>query len=55
MSPTVGCRVSTSKAAGISLGLGYSMQKLKGESIGGSEYDFKENIGGFTVRLGFDF
>lgn len=54
MSPTVGCRFALGNKGGISIGLGYTMQKIE-------YYDYyygysgSENCGGFNIKVGFDF
>ena len=56
LTPTVGCRFAIGERAGISVGFGYTMQKIKYEY-----YDYpyyfteSENFGGFSIKLGFDF
>ncbi len=49
MCPSVGCRFAVSDMCGLSLSLGYTIQKF--ESYWGS----RENCGGFSIKVGLDF
>ncbi len=49
MCPSLGCRFAVSDMCGLSLSLGYTMQKL--ESYWGS----RVNCGGFSIKVGLDF
>ena len=48
MSPTVGCRFGFANNRALSLGIGYTMQKIPVLSN-------KDNRGGFSIKLGVEF
>ena len=52
MTPSVGCRFALGDRSGISVGLGYTMQKVEYDLWG---YSDSENCGGFSIKVGFDF
>lgn len=52
MTPSVGCRFAVGKQSGISVGLGYTMQKVEYDYY---SYSGSENCGGFSIKVGFDF
>lgn len=56
MTPSVGCRFALGEKNGISVSLGYTIQKIRYEYY---DYGYYEegsvNCGGFNVRVGFDF
>lgn len=52
MTPAVGCRLAVGHGNGVSLSLGYTMQRYKWELWGLSD---TENCGGFSIKVGFDF
>lgn len=52
MTPSVGCRFALGERSGISVGLGYTMQKIEYDLWG---YSGSENCGGFSIKVGFDF
>ena len=52
MTPSVGCRFAVGEKNGISVGIGYTMQKVEFDYWG---YSGSENCGGFNIRVGFDF
>ncbi len=49
MCPSVGCRFAVSDMCGLSLSLGYTMQKFDYGWFG------RKDCGGFTIKVGFDF
>lgn len=56
MTPTVGCRFAIGNKSGISVGLGYTMQKVNYDFYyAGYDYSGSENCGGFSIKVGFDF
>lgn len=62
MNPSVGCRIRLPRRGGISVSVGYTMQKLDGITYYYDYYyyDFyneesKENFGGVTLKLSVDF
>lgn len=56
MTPSVGCRFALGNRNGISVGLGYTMQKIDyAFSYGSYEFSGSENCGGFSIKVGFDF
>lgn len=52
LTPTVGCRFAIGNRAGFSVGLGYTMQKIEYDDY---YYSGSENVGGLSIKVGFDF
>ena len=53
----MGCRFGFSDNLALNFGIGYTMQKISVDWYGGYEYygSSKENIGGFSIKLGLEF
>lgn len=52
LAPSIGVRFATSNKVGINIGIGYEMQKAEVYDYYGSD---TATIGGFAIKLGFDF
>lgn len=52
MAPAVGCRFAVGGRFGLSASLGYTLQKAE---VGIHYYSSTETIGGFNIKVGFDF
>ncbi len=55
MTPSIGCRFAVSRTCGISVGIGYAMQKAE---VVWSSYHWphtRENVGAVTFKVGVDF
>lgn len=56
MTPSLGCRFAFRNNGGISIGIGYTMQKLTYYYYNYYDsFSSKENCGGFSIKIGFDF
>lgn len=52
MTPSVGCRFAVGGRSGLSIGFGYTMQRIEYDDY----YDSGSvNCGGFSIKVGFDF
>ena len=60
LNPSIGCRFSLTENLGLSVGVGYTFNKVDIYKIAYKDYDFniapfKQNIGGINFRIGIDF
>lgn len=55
LNPSVGCRFALTENLGLSVGIGYTMNKCKLSYLYPFDYTEKTNLGGVNFRIGIDF